>query len=231
MSSIRKLGHGNAARFAGLFLLGSFGAIVLVLSALPSFDARPEYFPASFATLVVERREFATALVWISLAGICAILAGVSLFVALRRAASTSAALALILAAAGAGFLLAAALGAPAVILLHRAAELPRTAWPPLINDVQPWATGAQSALLLFGLGGYAVGLLAAIIAVLYTGVLSRRIVLGVAIAPFALLLLAAILFDGQLPLVWLSVGLPVVFWSVGLGLFLVLTGRVQASD
>jgi len=126
------------ARWAGVLLLGSFGALLLSLSALPSFDARPEFFPEWFGVLVVERREFATAMVWITLTGFLAILADIALFVALRRSESPSAGLAL---------------------------------------------------------------------------------------------LLAAIIVDGQLPYVWLSVGLPVAISSVGLGLYLALTGRVLNSS
>ena len=218
------------ARLAGLLLLGSLASIVLILNALPSFDARSEYFPEYFGNLVLERREFTMALVWIALAGVLAILAGFSLFVALRRAESPSAGLALLLSASGAGFILAASLGVPAIGLLDRAANLPQAAWGPVINDVHPWVAGSQTTLILFGLGGFAIGLLAAIIAVLLTGVLSRKMVIGAAVAPFAILILAAITFGGQIPLVWLSVGLPAAIWSVGLGLYLTITGRVIPS-
>jgi len=95
---------------------------------------------------------------------------------------------------------------------------------------VLPWASGSQSSLILFGLGGFAIGLLAAIVAVLQTGVLSRKTVLGAAVAPFGILILIAIIVDGQLPYVWLSVGLPVATWSIGLGLYLALTGRIVPS-
>ena len=218
------------ARLAGLLLLGSLGSIVFVLNAYPSFDARSQYFPESFGNLVLERRELTIALAWLALAGTLAIVAGFSLFVALRRAESPTAGLALLLPAAGAGFILAASLGVPAIGLLDRAANLPQADWGPVINDVYPWASGSQTILLLFGLGGFAIGLLAAIIAVLLTGVLSRKMVIGAAVAPFAILILAAITFGGQIPLVWLSVGLPAAIWSIGLGLYLMVTGRVAPS-
>ena len=218
------------ARLAGLLLLGSLGSIVLSLTAFPSFDARSQYFPEWFGNLVLERREFTIALALFALTGILAILAGFSLFVALRRAESPTAALALLLSAAGAGFILAALLGVPAIGLLDRAADLPQADWGPVISDVHPWVAGSQTTLILFGLGGFAIGLLAAIIAVLLTGVLSRKMVIGAAVAPFAILILAAIPFGGQIPLVWLSVGLPAAIWSIGLGLYLMVTGRVAPS-
>ena len=98
------------ALVAGFLLLGSFGALLLSLNVLPGFDARPEFFPEWFGILVVERRAFATAMVWIALTGILAISAGLTLFVALRRAESPSAWLALPL-AAGAGFILSGGTG------------------------------------------------------------------------------------------------------------------------
>ena len=215
------------ARLAGLLLLGSLGSIVLGLDTLPSFDARPEYFPAYFATLVLERKEFTIAIAWIALAGVAALLAGFSLFVALRRAESPSAGLALLLSAAGAGFILAASIGVPAIGPLNRAANLPRADWGSVISEVQPWAAGSQITFIIFGLGGFAIGLLAAIIAVLLTGALSRKMVVVAAVVPFAILILAVIIFGGQIPLVWLSVGLPAAIWSVGLGLYLAISGRL----
>jgi hypothetical protein len=165
----------SLARLAGLFLLGAVAGLIAFLSVLPSFDARPEFFPEWFPGLVEVRARYGIALGLIFITGMLAIFAGMAFSAAFRRAESSGAVTGYLFIAAGGGFILSLIVVAFAIIQ----------------------ASG-----------------------------LSWRGVLTLGLAPFAPLAVFLAL-PGEDPIIWLSVGLPSLVWSVVLGGYLAATGRV----
>jgi hypothetical protein len=80
----------------------------------------------------------------------------------------------------------------------------------------------------MIGLGFLALGLLALIVVMLRAGAFSRPAIVVALALPVVLWIVVALAVEGA-PLVWLVPGLPVVVWTVGLGFFLIVTGRVVA--
>ncbi len=217
------------ARWAGVCLLGALAVLVASLSVGPSFDARREYFDEWFPGLVGRHTMYGIALGLIALTGALVVIAGLALYDAFRRAGAAGSAAGFVLVAAGGGFLLSSGLGVPAFRVMVEAARSPETHWLSFADAAHPWAAGSQTALIMFGLGGFAVGLVAVALAIIQAGGVSRRVAIGIAIAPLIpLAVLVAI--PGADPLVWLSVGLPSLVWSVGLGVYLAATGRVTRA-
>ena len=217
------------ARWAGVCLLGALAVLVATSSVLPSFDARGEYFGEWFPGLVSQRTRYGIALGLIALSGTLVVIAGLALYGAFRLAEAAGAAAGLVLVAAGGGFLLSAGLGIPAFRVMVEAARSPETDWLSFADAAHPWAAGSQTVLLMFGLGGFAVSLVAAALAIIQAGGVSRRVAIGIAIAPL-IPLAVFVAIPGEDPLVWLSVGLPSLVWSVGLGIYLAVTGRVARA-
>lgn len=218
-------GSTKYSRLAGLSLLGSLGFLTAGLSTFPSFDARSEYFARYLPSLMEQRGELALALALFALTGVLIILTGIFLILAFSRSGVPNPIPGIILLLSGAGFLLSAALGQPALRIFDSAAELPGNERLARAAEAYPWASGSQSILLIFGLGLLALGLFVVIATMLRTGAFTRRMIV-LAVATPALVWIG-IALTIEAPLVWLVPALPIVMWSVGLGIFLTITGRV----
>jgi MFS family permease len=101
------------ARWAGLCLLLGLAGIGAILSVMPSFDARAEYFGGWFPGLILQRFRFAGALGLAAVTGVFVIAAGLALYGALWSARTRGSAVGFVFLAAGGGFLLSALLGLP----------------------------------------------------------------------------------------------------------------------
>lgn len=218
----------NYSSLTGLSLLSALAALVAGISMYPSFDARAQYFPLSIQSLIESRGEFATALVFVATAGGALIVAGIASMQAFSYSRARNPIPGSILIIAGAGFMLSAALGQPALGILAAAADLSAAEARTHAATAYPWASGSQSTLLLFGLGSLALGLLALIVVMLKARAFSRLTIALALALPVVMWLVIALTIEGA-PLVWLVPGLPVAVWTVGLGLFLVFTGRVTS--
>lgn len=216
------------AQLAGLFLLGSLVSLFAVMRFLPGFDARQEYFAGSFRTLVAMRESFGIALVMMILTGLLAAIAGLALIAAFQSADRPRPYSGVGLAGAGGAFILAGLLGLPASRILSRASEASINDWQVLIREAYPWASGSQTVLIMFGLGGFAVGLLITGLSLIAADAINRKLLIAGATAPFLLFGIIALTMS-EAPLYWLAGGLPAVIWSVGLGVHLTFTGRVVA--
>jgi hypothetical protein len=218
----------NMARLTGLSLLGALATLVIGVNNYPSFDARSEYFPLSIPRLIESQTEFEVALGFIAITGVLLVVAGVAAALAFYRSGARNLIPGSILAVSGGGFLLSAALGLPALGILATAANLSVADGRAHAAAAYPWASGSQTSLLMIGLGFLAIGLLALIAVMLWAGAFSRPAIVVALALPVVLWLVMALAIDGA-PLVWLVPGLPVAVWTVGLGAFLIVTGRVVA--
>ena len=223
MKSSKKYAH-----LAGGLLLGSLIGLFLTMQFLPGFDARQEYFAGYFRTLVAMHESFGIAIAMMILTGLLAAIAGLALGAAFRRAGTPNSLSGAGLVGAGGAFILAGILGLPALRILSRASEAAINDWQVLIRQVYPWASGSQTVLLFFGLGGLAVGLLIAGLSLITAGAINRKLLIAGATAPFLLFGIIGLTMK-EAPLFWLAGGLPAVIWSVGLGVHLTFTGRVVA--
>jgi hypothetical protein len=215
------------ARWAGVCLLGALAGLVASLTVVPSFDARPEYFSDWLPGLVIQRFRYGLALGLILLTGGFVITAGLAIQKALRSVGGRGAMAGIILVASGSGFLLSALLGIPLVVILSEAARLPQPNWNRIADIAYPWASGNQAMLILIGLGGFAAGLLATAMAIILAGGISPRLAIVFALTPL-IPLAVFLIIPGEDPYIWLSVGLPSLVWSISLGGYLAITGRVE---
>jgi hypothetical protein len=221
-------GASNIARLAGLSLLGALAALVVGVNNYPSFDARSEYFPLAIPRLIESQAEFRVALGFIATIGVLLVLAGVAATLAFSQSGAATLIPGSILAVSGGGFLLSAALGLAALRILVAAGNLSVADGRAHAATAYPWASGSQTSLLMIGLGFLALGLLALIVVMLRAGAFSRPAIVVALALPVVLWIVIALAVEGA-PLVWLVPGLPVVVWTVGLGFFLIVTGRVVA--
>jgi len=218
----------NIARLTGLSLLAGLAALVVGVNNYPSFDARSEYFPLSIPRLLESQGEFAVALGFMAITGVLLVLAGVGSTLAFSRSGARNLIPGSIFAISGGGFLLSAALGLPALRILIAAGNLSIAEGRAHAATAYAWASGSQTSLLMIGLGFLALGLLALIVVMLRAGAFSRPAIVVALALPVVLWLVIALAVEGA-PMVWLVPGLPVAVWTVGLGVFLILTGRVVA--
>ena len=215
-------------RFAGVSLLGTLAAIIATASKFPGYDARPAYFANSLPTLINQRDAWALALVTLTLSGILTFLVGISLMLAFSRSGQANLVPGSIFVISSLGFFLSAVLGLQALRIIESAAKLPVKERFQLAGEAFPWSSGSQTVLLMFGLGLFTIGLLVTITALLQTGAFSRRLITLALAIPLSIWIVIALTIEGA-PLVWLVPGLPLAIWSVGLGLFLVFSGRVTS--
>jgi hypothetical protein len=218
----------NMGRLTGLSLLGALGALVVGVDNYPSFDARSEYFQLAIPGLLESGPEFAVALGFMAITGVLLVVAGVASTLAFSWSSARNLIPGSILAISGGGFLLSAGLGLPALRILIAAGNLSVVDEQAHAATAYPWASGSQTSLLMIGLGFLALGLLALIVAMLRAGAFSRPAIAVAFAIPAVLWIGMALTVEGA-PLVWLAPGLPVVVWTVGLGFFLIVRGRVIA--
>ncbi len=218
----------KTTRIAGAALLGSLASIVTAVGNFPSYDAREAYFAQSIPALFTQQAEWASGLRLLVLTGALAILAGVLFILAFSQSGRPNPLPGAVLIISGMGFFLSAGLGRAALRIIAEAAELTGSERLEYAGNAQPWASGSQTVLLMIGIGLFALGLLVTIVSMLRAGAFSRRTIM-IAIASPAVLWIAIALFVKGAPLVWLVPGLPVAFWSRGLGVFLVITGRLDS--
>ena len=218
----------NMARLTGFSLLGALAALVVGVNNYPGFDARSEYFQPAIPRLLESQAEFAVALGFMAITGVLLVVAGVVSTLAFSWSGASNLIPGSILAVSEGGFLLSAALGLPALRILVAAGNLSVVDGRAHAATAYPWASGSQTSLLMIGLGFLALGLLALIVAMLRAGAFSRPAIAVALALPVVLWIGIALTVEGA-PLVWLAPGLPVVVWTVGLGFFLIVSGRVVA--
>jgi hypothetical protein len=223
------MNSGNSyTRIAGVSLLGTLAAIIATINKFPGYDARPAYFAQYLPTLINQRDAWAFGLVTLTLTGILTFLVGISLILAFSRSGRSNPVTGSIFIISSMGFFLSSVLGLQALRIIESATKLPVKERFQLAGEVFPWASGSQTVLLMFGLGLFSIGLLVTITALLQTGAFSRRLITVALAIPIILWLVIALTIEGA-PLVWLVPGLPLAIWSVGLGLFLVFSGRLTS--
>jgi hypothetical protein len=216
------------ARLTGLLLLGALAALVISVRNYPSFDSRSEFFPGAIPSLIDSQAQFAVAFAFIAITGILLGVAGIASTLAFSRSGARSPIPGSILIVSGVGFLLSVALGLPAFRILATASSLSVAEGRAHAAAAYPWLAGSQTSLLLVGLGFLALGLLALFLSMLRAGAFTRQTIAVALSLPAVLWLVIALVVEGA-PLVWLVPGLPVAVWTVGLGVFLTVTGRVIA--
>jgi hypothetical protein len=218
------------ARWAGICLLGALASLAVTLSVMPSFDARAEYFAGWLPDLVSQRFQYGIALGLSLLAGGITLAAGFAVYQAFRRVGKSGVVPGVLLVAAGGGFILSALLGLPLLRILFEAARQPISYWNSFASVAYPWASASQFTLIGLGMGGFAAGLLATAVSLILSGGVSVRIALLLALAPL-LPLGIFLIIPGEDPLIWLGVGLPSLVWSIVLGSYLAITGRVSRPE
>ncbi len=217
------------ARLAGAALLGSLASIVATIYFFPSYDARAAYFTQHIPMFIEQRAEWATGLALLGLTGSFCVLTGIFLIMAYLKAGRSIPIPGFILVGSGMGFFLSAGLGSRALRIISEASGLNGGEMLAYASEAQPLASGSQAALLLIGIGMLALGLLAILLSMLHAKVFTRRLIMIAIAFPAILWVVLALVAQGA-PLVWLVPGLPVAFWCVGLGIFLIATGRITSS-
>lgn len=218
----------NIARLTGLSLLGALAALVVSVRNYPSFDARSEYFSRYIPSLIDSQAQFAFALAFFAITGVLLVVAGIASTLTFSRSGARNPIPGSILIVSGVGFLLSAALGLPAFRILATASNLSVAEGRAHAAAAYPWLSGSQTSILMVGLGFLALGLLALFLSMLRAGAFTRQAIAVALSLPVVLWLVTALTVEGA-PLVWLVPGLPVAIWTVGLGVFLTVTGRVIA--
>jgi hypothetical protein len=217
-------------RWAGICLLGALAFLAVTLSVMPPFDARAEFFAGWLPGLVIQRVQYGIALGLSLLTGGITLTAGFAVYSAFNRAGRPSFVPGILLLAAGAGYILSALLGLPLLRILFEAAIQPTVDWNSFAIVAYPWASASQAALVMLGLGCFAVGLLATAVSLILAGGISVQAALLLALVPLAPLVIF-LLLPGEDPLFLLGLGIPSLAWSAGLGGYLAITGRVARSE
>jgi hypothetical protein len=219
-----------AARWAGIYLLGALASLVVTLSVTPSFDARAEYFAGWLPGLVIQRLQYGVGLGMALLTGVITLASGFAVHKAFRRAGNSGVVPGVLLVAAGAGFILSALLGVPLLRILFEAARQPMSGWNSFAGQAYPWASANQFTVIVLGLGSFAAGLLATAVSLILAGGISVQRALLLALVPLAPLVISLIL-PGEDQVILLVLGVPILAWSIGLGGYLAITGRVARSE
>lgn len=216
------------ARFIGLLLLSTLLSLILTFQTIPGFDARSEYFAAEFQKLVGIRVRFAAAIVLTVITGLFATATGILIKRVFQQDGITwSGGAPVFFLTSGFGFFLSAFFGIPVLLALNSAARSYQSDWADLAASASPWAGANQAFLVIFGLGGFALSLLMTALALIRSGGLPLRLaVIGIGI-PFVPLVVF-LLIPGPDPYFLLAFGLPALFWSVGLGAYITITGRLS---
>jgi hypothetical protein len=219
-----------AARWAGIYLLGALASLVVTLSVMPSFDARAEYFAGWLSGLVIHRVQYGIALVLSLLAGGMTLAAGITVYRAFGRAGRPGIVPGIFLVAAGASYILSALLGLPLLRILFEVARQPMSGWNSFTGQAYPWASANQFTVIVLGLGSFAASLLATAVSLILAGGISVQRALLLALVPLAPLVISLIL-PGEDQVILLVLGVPILAWSIGLGGYLAITGRVARSE
>jgi hypothetical protein len=217
------------ARWAGICLLGALAGLAITLSVIPSFDARPEYFAGWLPGLVNQRLQYGIALGLALLTGGITLASGFAVHQAFRRAGNSGVVPGVLLVATGAGFILSALLGVPLLRILFEAAIQPVSNWNSFAGEAYPWASANQFTMIVLGLGSFAAGLLATAVSLILAGGISVQTALLLALVPLAPLVIFLIL-PGEDPVFLLVLGIPILAWSIALGGYLAITGRVTQA-
>jgi hypothetical protein len=218
-----------AARWAGIYLLGALASLAVTLTVIPRFDARAEYFAGWLPGLVIHRVQYGIALVLSLLAGGMTLAAGFTVYRAFSRAGRPGVVPGISLVAAGASYILSALLGLPLLRILFEAAIQPMSDWNSFAGQAYPWASANQFTMIVLGLGSFAAGLLATAVSLILSGGISVHRALLLALVPLAPLVIFLIL-PGEDQVILLVLGVPILAWSIGLGGYLAITGRVTQT-
>jgi len=202
-------------------------SLIATFQTIPGFDARAEYFADEFQELVDMRARLGAALVLTMLTGLSAAATGIFIKRAFQQDGKTrSGGAPVLFLISGIGFFLSALFGIPVLLALNSASGSPQGEWTGLAASASPWAGANQAFLVLFGLGGFALSLLLTALALIRSGVLPLHLaVVGIAIPFLPLVVFLAI--PGPDPYFLLAFGLPALFWSVGLGVYITITRRL----
>jgi hypothetical protein len=218
-----------AARWAGICLLGVLAGLAITSSVMPSFDARAEYFAGWLPGLVIQRLQYGVGLGMALLTGVITLASGFAVHKAFRRAGNSGVVPGVLLVAAGAGFILSALLGVPLLRILFEAAIQPVSKWNSFAGQAYPWASANQFTLIVLGLGSFGAGLLATAVSLILAGGISVHSALLLALVPLAPLVISLIL-PGEDQVLLLALGIPILAWSIGVGGYLSITGRVTQA-
>jgi hypothetical protein len=217
-------------RWAGICLLGALAILAVTLSVMPSFDARAEYFTGWLPGLVIQRVQYGIALGLSLLTGGITLTAGFAVYKAFNRAGRPGFVPGILLLAAGAGYILSALLGLPLLRILFEAAIQPMVDWNSFARQAYPWASANQFTLIVLGLGCFAAGLLATAVSLILAGGISVQTALLLALVPLAPLVTFLIL-PGEDQVLLLALGVPILAWSIGLGGYLAISGRITRGE
>jgi len=216
-----RLGAGRSAvdrllsspRFAGVLLLLVLVTLGVTLNLYPNFDARAEQFSGTYPDIVATGAAFP-----LSLIGLAATALLLGLFViALRRApgARDNAAVMAVSVSLGtsAGGLLAAAVLAVPVSLWAARVSNGSLTLSEGAERSQGLASASQTLILLFGLGGLALGLT-------ILGFVAWRVGWTPAVVFWGTVALVAVTLVGGLALnlFWIGLGLPAILWTLMIG-------------
>jgi hypothetical protein len=215
------------ARWAGICLLVALAGLAATFSVMPSFDARAEYFAGWLPGLVMQRFQYGMALGLSLLTGGLALAAGAAIYRAFRTARGTGIVSGFLFEISGAGFMLSALLGLPLLRILFEVSGEPSSDWSAFASAAYPWASANQATLVMIGLGGFAAGLLATAASLILAGGVPARVALILALAPL-LPLAISLIIPGEDPYFLLGIGLASLVWSISLGGYLVVSGRVS---
>lgn len=213
----------SSARVIGLLLLAVPTVTVLALNPFPGYDARSEYFAASYHNIVEAGTGYVVAL------GLFLVVAAVLAALALglwRSPLSTATGFLWVviggLAVSAAGFTLAALTGLPVWWWARQVAagSLSVADGASRSSDLAPIS---QTMLLMLGLGGFLVGMSAlGVIAVVLRSV--PRWVFWLTIAVAVTAVAAALATDG--PAIWIGLGLLPMLWAITFGFVLLIRGE-----
>lgn len=214
----------ESARFVGLALLLAPVVLGFGLNLFPNYDARAEFFAASYSNLPDAGSSFPVSLILLAAA---ALLVGL-VVLGIRRAPATK---------GGGGInLVAVALGGASLgILLAVVLSIPVAVWASQVNSGSlsvsegadmslGLASTAQTLLLLVGLGGLAVGLTV-------LGVLSWRQGWTRPVVFWATSITAGLALVGGFAatLFWVALGVPALLWTAMIGGSLAIKGEYTA--
>lgn len=191
---------------------------------MPSFDARSGFFDEDFPRLVNQRGQFALALLLSALTSLLAYQTSLSFkkaFLTAGKAGPFGAQLLLLVASIGC--LISTILGIPMLFILLQAPRILDSDLAAFSASALPWAGANQAFLVIFGLGAFALSLVSITVALIRSGCLPlQRAAIGLALPVIPLLVFLAI--PGEDPYFFLALGLPVLFWSAGIGIYITYT-------
>ena len=209
-----------SARIVGALVLAIPGITVAALGFFPSYDARSEYFVASYNNIVdAGNRYLLSLLLFFALATVLTVLA----FILWREPAAAGGAVEVAVGAfavSAAGFAAAAIAGLPVWALARSVVEGSETMLAAAERS-SGLASFSQTLILVVGLGGLVVAMIAMGVASSRGGWIPRPILWVAAGAAGT-----GIIVGFALTLFWFALGIPALILTLTIGASLLIRGR-----